>query len=141
MKRLTKKGHLYTYDQVFRYICSLNIAQCLNRLRQYEDLELTPDEIMEIDNLYAEKCREVAELQKEAEYGKWIPVEERLPEVPKKNPEFGGNKLELYLVTSRGCVYPFRAFWNGKDFTAGWMKCDVIAWQPLPEPYRPEEPK
>lgn len=67
MKRLTKKGHLYTYDQVFRYICSLNIAQCLNRLRQYEDTGLTPDQICEIDKLYTEKCREVAELQKAAE--------------------------------------------------------------------------
>ena len=141
MKRLTKKGYLYTDDQFFRDICSLNIAQCLNRLRQYEDTGLTPDQILEIDELYAEKCREVAELQKEAEYGKWIPVEERLPEVPKKNPEFDGKNLELYLVTSRGGGYPFRAFWNGKEFTDGWMKCDVIAWQPLPEPYRPEEPK
>lgn len=67
MKRLTKKGYLYTDDQVFRDICSLNIAQCLNRLRQYEDTGLTPDQILEIDELYAEKCREVAELQKAAE--------------------------------------------------------------------------
>lgn len=70
---------------------------------------------------------------------RWIPVEERLPEVPKENPVFDGKELELYLVTSRGGGYPFRAFWNGKEFTDGWMKCDVTAWQPLPEPYRPED--
>ena len=67
MKRLTEKGHFYTEDQVFRNICALNISQCLNRLRQYEDTELTPDQILEIDELYAEKCREVAELQTAAE--------------------------------------------------------------------------
>lgn len=68
----------------------------------------------------------------------WIPVEERLPEMPKENPEFEGKKPELYLVTVRGTKYPFRAFWNGSDFTDGWTRCNVTAWCPLPEPYRPE---
>ena len=68
----------------------------------------------------------------------WIPVEERLPEEPKENPEFEGKKIELYLVTVNGTNYPFRAMWNGKVFTDGWRKCKVIAWRPLPESYRPE---
>lgn len=63
----------------------------------------------------------------------WIPVEERLPEEPKENPEFEGKKIELYLVTVKGTKYPFRAFWNGKQFTDGWSVLDVIAWHPLPE--------
>lgn len=69
----------------------------------------------------------------------WIPIEERLPKEPKENQEFEGKKIELYLVTVDGTKYPFRAFWNGKFFTDGWSKCEVIAWRPLPEPYRPEE--
>ena len=68
----------------------------------------------------------------------WIPVEECLPEEPKENPEFEGKKIELYLVTVKGTKYPFRAMWNGKFFTDGWSKCNVIAWRLLPEPYRPE---
>ena len=68
----------------------------------------------------------------------WIPVEERMPEEPKANPQFEGKKIELYLVTVNGTKYPFRAFWNGKFFADGWSKCEVIAWRPLPEPYRPE---
>ena len=32
---------------------------------QYEDLELTPEQIRTVDNLYAAKCREVSELQME----------------------------------------------------------------------------
>ena len=68
----------------------------------------------------------------------WIPVEERMPEEPKENPEFEGKKIELYLVTVKGTKYPFRAFWNGKQFTDGWSVLNVIAWHPLPETYQEE---
>ena len=67
----------------------------------------------------------------------WISVEERLPEEPKENPVFDDKALELYLVDMGGS-YPLRAFWNGKQFTDGWSVLKVIAWRPLPEPYRPE---
>ena len=67
----------------------------------------------------------------------WIPVEERLPEEPKENPVFDDKALELYLVDMGGS-YPLRAFWNGKQFTDGWSVLKVIAWRPLPEPYRME---
>lgn len=76
---------------------------------------------------------------------KWIPCSERLPEEPKENPAFGGKCLEAYLVTTKygssdqDKVYSFRAFWNGINFTDGWRILDVIAWMPLPEPYREEE--
>lgn len=69
----------------------------------------------------------------------WIPVDERLPEEPKENPEFEGKEIELYLVTVKGAKYPFRAMWNRKFFTDGWSKCNVIAWRPLPEPYRMDQ--
>ena len=67
----------------------------------------------------------------------WIPVKKELPEEPKENPVFDDKPLELYLVDMGGS-YPLRAFWNGKQFTDGWSILKVIAWQPLPEPYRPE---
>ena len=70
----------------------------------------------------------------------WIPVDERLPEEPKENPVFDDKPLELYLVDMGGS-YPLRAFWNGKQFTDGWSVLNVIAWRPLPEPYRPERTK
>ena len=74
----------------------------------------------------------------------WIPCSERLPEEPKENPVFDGKYLEVYLVTTKygsneqDKVYPFRAFWNGINFTDGWRILDVIAWMPLPEPYKGE---
>lgn len=74
----------------------------------------------------------------------WIPCSERIPEEPKENPVFDGKYLEVYLVTTKygsneqDKVYPFRAFWNGINFTDGWRILDVIAWMPLPEPYKGE---
>lgn len=70
---------------------------------------------------------------------KWIPCSERLPEEPKENPAFDGKCLEVYLVTTKYGSYPFRAFWDGINFTDGWQILDAIAWMTLPEPYREEE--
>ena len=39
--------------------------EILDSLASYEDIELTPEHIREIDRLYASKCEEVAELKKE----------------------------------------------------------------------------
>ncbi len=67
---------------------------------------------------------------------RWIPVTERLPEEPEENIYFEGKRLELYLVTERRAAYPFRAFWNGKNFTDGFSRLDVTAWMPLPDAYK-----
>lgn len=77
----------------------------------------------------------VKEVAKEYNGG-WIPCIEQLPEQPKENPIFENNPLELYLVTVKNTEYAFRAFWNGKHFTDGFGTLDVIAWQPLPEPFK-----
>lgn len=88
---------------------------------------------------YRKKYFEVVERESD-----WIPCSERIPEEPKENPVFDGKCLEVYLVTTKygssdqDKVYPFRAFWNGINFTDGWRILDVIAWMPLPEPYREE---
>ena len=62
----------------------------------------------------------------------WIPVEERMPE-----------EGEMVLVTcqkksgqrSVNRAWHMGGFWHG----TGSMS-EVIAWRPLPEPYRPEKP-
>lgn len=38
----------------------------LKELRRYRDTGLTPEQIREIDKLYAEKCRELAEVKQQA---------------------------------------------------------------------------
>lgn len=64
----------------------------------------------------------------------WIPVSERLP----KNPEIDGDS-DGYIVQTRRVAQPFIGYWDGIDFTDGWRSLDVIAWMPLPEPYREVE--
>lgn len=96
-------------------------------LKKYEDTGLTPEQIRQIDVLYAKKCREVADLQKAQ---RWIPVEERLPE-----------DEEMVMVTcqtksgrrSVNRAWYGEGFWHGSGSMSG-----VIAWMPLPEPYQPE---
>ena len=112
-----------------------------------EEIDQEVKEYMEIDfgdeyNAGIKDMAKMAEkiIRKHMNDG-WIPVEERMPEEPKANPQFEGKKIELYLVTVNGTKYPFRAFWNGKFFTDGWSKCEVIAWRPLPEPYKPKQPE
>lgn len=64
----------------------------------------------------------------------WIPVEERLP----KKPKYLENS---YIVQTNDIIDPFSAYWDGEMWTD--VNDDpvkgVIAWQPLPEPYRPKE--
>ena len=77
--------------------------------------------------LYALSC--AMKNRYENDVPKWIPVSERLPEDGK------------YMVTIHGYT------WNGKTFTSVsvaecigklWVGNNgVIAWMPLPEPYKP----
>lgn len=78
------------------------------------------------------------ELVDKANSFEWIPVTERLPEPPKENQELDYSPLDVYLVSiNEG--YPFRAFWDGKNFGDGMFKLDVKAWMPLPKPYEDKE--
>lgn len=78
------------------------------------------------------------ELVDKADSFEWIPVTERLPEPPKENQELDYSPLDMYLVSiNEG--YPFRAFWDGKNFGDGMFKLDVKAWMPLPKPYEEKE--
>lgn len=79
---------------------------------------------------------DVSELLGEQVNDGWIPCEKELPPQPKGNVIFEGKPLELYLVSLKNADYPLRAFWNGKYFTDGWCKLDVVAWRELPAPYQ-----
>ncbi len=120
-------------------------------LAAYENTGLTPDQIKEMDELYHEKCREVAKLttevqhavdqwniwseayQKDVRY--WIPVEEQLPEddnyilVAFKN--FSTPLIGCYVRDGAG-----GAFYVGDDESCIGQDLIVNAWMPLPEPYR-----
>ncbi len=69
----------------------------------------------------------------------WIPCEKEMPPQPEENTAFDNRPVELYLVSEEDADYPFRAFWNGKCFTDGFGKVEVVAWMPLPKPYREDK--
>lgn len=114
-----------------------NAIQCLQVMKGVECINALGQEFPEhygIENIEAlELAIEV--LKK----NQWIPCSERLPDEPEENPMFEGAKVELYLVSCGDEFYPFRVFWNGKDFTDGLCKVDAEAWMPLPEPYKEGE--
>lgn len=64
----------------------------------------------------------------------WIPVSERLP----KKPERGENG---YIVQKKRVAEPFSAYWDGERWTNedDDVVDGVMAWMPLPEPYREDE--
>lgn len=60
----------------------------------------------------------------------WIPVEERLPEDDRMVLVTCQTKKGIRSVNRAYCD---GAFWHGSGSMSG-----VIAWRPLPDPYRPE---
>lgn len=96
----------------------------LRKLKDLEDAGLHPKSAEAIDWLYLEKCKEVNELKKKM---KWIPVKERLPESP----------AVLFCTQSGSLGAGFYINGHWRNEYEGIRK-DVVAWMPLPDPYRPE---
>ena len=71
----------------------------------------------------------------------WIPVDEQLPEVDADIEEtIEDDDCPEYNVTIRGALESTTLKYNpsGAWFDDNGNVYDVIAWRPLPEPYRPE---
>lgn len=88
-----------------------DVADRLEDLKRYEDTGLTPEEIVEQTN------------------AGWIPVEERLPE--------DGTYLCTLDGELCGIEEPFTGMCGIENGIWDEPDC-VIAWRPLPEPYKPE---
>lgn len=126
MERRTEPGYVY-------HSCDFiddGVYIDMNLLREYEDTGLTPEQIEEL--LSRKNASEITRSSRDNDG--WIPVEERLPE-----------KDGFYIATIDGDIIgeedPFvglaefdRGDWYDDDID---YKC-IIAWRPLPDPYRPE---
>ena len=80
-----------------------------------------------VDPNYADKCGDYEVIRK----GHWIPISERLPEENKQvliqyRTRYRDD-VNLFDVTSRADYN----YWQGVG-----REIDVIAWMPLPEPYK-----
>ena len=82
--------------------------------------------------LYAELA--IAALE-EQQRRRWIPVEERLPEEVDERQD-----ILILLSSGRIVVANYVKTANkGRIFFDGYDMFRPVAWQPLPEPYRPED--
>ena len=111
----------------------------LDALQSFLELGITPEQIREIDKLYAEKCKELAEEKKK---NRWIPADN-----PPKVKEDGESDYILLSFDNLPlpCVGTYReddcggAYYTdiGEKSLAS-IGIFVNAWRPLPERYREE---
>lgn len=94
----------------------------------------------------------ISALEKQLSNG-WIPVSDRLPEPRSKSFGDKQQRVDVLACQRNGMVkemlfeFSTQEFWEAGDTNpiSHWQEDDngygaeVIAWQPLPEPYRPKE--
>ena len=141
MERLTKReilGNAY-FPKCFEEPCNGcgcqdddcdYMGEICEKLASYEDTGLTPEQIREIDRLYSEKCRDLADERKKHE---WILCSERLPEESGKYEVTASDAGRL--ISTQAKWQPKLKSWNLSGAMAYWK---ITAWRPLPEPYNPE---
>lgn len=104
--------------------------ELVQRLAAYEDTGLDPEQIRELDKLYAELCKELAKYR-------WISVTERLPQVEdgitdEECPEF------IVVIKDATASTTLKYSPDGTWFDDNGYVYSVVAWMPLPDPYKDE---
>jgi hypothetical protein len=91
------------------------------------ELERTADRLAEVVSENSAQAARIAELEAAL---RWIPVEERLPEID----------WRYYLVTIdlEGTLVVHTARFAEGVFGYTWLHGRVVAWRPFPAPYDPE---
>ena len=110
MERLTERNPSLIYDEIWEMACE-------------------PD-FEEIDAIYR-KLKAYEDAEEHGQYGKWIPVSDRLPE------ESLNSVIGWDTYRNRCCFVQYLGgrFVLGDDI----YSVNVTAWMPLPEPYRESE--
>lgn len=130
MERLTSrdsKGNLCLCNKEV-YGNNQDIYNAIAVLEDYENTGITPEQLQVINEEYTKMAKELAEFRKQ---NQWIPVSERLPDYNEEVLITNGKYVtidERYFLenTEDGEAYTWDI--NGWD--------DVVAWMPLPEPYK-----
>ena len=116
------------------------LEKILEEIEQEKLKHWDSSERLETDKLMGwcfDKCTEIIRkhMADAPENDGWIPVEERLPEKPEN-----GYQEPEYNVMIKDAIIPttlkFTSKGKWKDDLG--QEYEIIAWRPLPEPYRPE---
>lgn len=103
---------------------------------EMDELHITISDTKEIRRMQQYLSSEKKLVKHGQMYGReWIPCSERLP----KKPEIYGDS-DCYIVQTRLVEQPFIGYWDGREWTDEEVDAvdEVIAWMPLPEPYKGE---
>ena len=118
-----------TYEALYGALC---------KLLDYEETGLTPEEIeMRTYCTIGTPCEfQSSEIRKDG----WIPVEERLPTEEEQKKDDGDFEITIWNEYKQGKPFVSRGYFNGREFELQNKDystfAEVIAWQPLPEPYK-----
>ena len=138
LEEIDKKADYYETDEQgrehVRMVDMVDVEEIIRSHMEVENAEIEP-----VSKEFLKDCAETAAKYKRNADG-WIPVEKKLPEVQEGLedmycPEFN--------VTIKGAerATTLKYSWYGTWFDDYGTVYNVIAWQPLPEPYRPKESK
>ena len=138
LEEIDKKADYYETDEQgrehVRMVDMVDVEEIIRSHMEVENAEIEP-----VSKEFLKDCAETAAKYKRNADG-WIPVEKKLPEVQDGLedmycPEFN--------VTIKGAerATTLKYSWYGTWFDDYGTVYNVIAWQPLPEPYRPKESK
>lgn len=104
------------------------------KLMEYENTGFSPDQISDMCDLYDEKCEELEKANMH-----WIPVSDQIPDVEDLH-DISIDHCTGYLVRTRSggmmIAHYIRVFGDAYFECRTLPIRDVVAWMPLPEPYR-----
>lgn len=103
---------------------------CLAKLKDYENTGLSPQQAEELMD------KDIPDINVDS---KWIPVSERLPDAPPEG--IADEDCPEYLVMIKDFSVPTTLYYSsdGSWFDDNGYVYKVIAWMPLPEPYKEAE--
>lgn len=117
------------------------LAKILKKIERYIKIYQMPPLGREAEGTVEllEECRNI--IRKQINAG-WIPVEERLPTEEEQKKDGGDFEITIWNEYKQSKPFVSRGYFNGSEFELQDKDystfAEVIAWQPLPEPYRPE---